>query len=454
MTPRLRFAPSPTGPVHIGNVHTAVFSWVLARAWKGDFILRIEDTDEARNTPEATQLLFDALTWIGIDWDEGPDVGGDYAPYVQSERRHFHQQAIAQLLAGDHAYYSHDPDSPVTSEDRPLRLRMPRTGKTIVQDAIHGPIELDNARYDDPVIVRSSGQPLYHLAAIVDDHDMGITHVVRGEEFISSTPIHMQLYKALGWTEPVWIHLPLILNMQGQKLKKRDPEGGYLIQDFQAAGYLPQAVFNYLLLLGWMPDNDQEILDKWEVRQQFRLQRLSLKPPTFDWDKLNWVNRQYILKLSAPQLAALLRPFLEDAYGELPVAHDWLVRLTAVLRDRLSKLEDAIELAEWAFIDELNYSQSAREALQTPSARPVLTRLVAELAAIVLLDEQTADSILKSLRQTFQQSEGWGAAKIFHPVRAALTGNTDGPPLPGVMSIIGKARCLQRISHALKISVQ
>ena len=380
MVPRLRFAPSPTGPVHVGNVHTAVFCWALSRALKGDFIIRIEDTDAERNTPEATQMLFDALTWIGLDWDEGPDVGGEFEPYVQSQRRPFHQRITEKLVSEGHAYYGDNPNQSASASGNPLRLKMPKTGETILNDALRGEIRFDNGRLQDPVIVRSNGDPLYHLATVTDDHDMGITHVVRGEDWIPSTPIHIQLYKVLSWPEPVWVHLPLILNRRGQKLKKRDPEGGYLMSDFQAAGYLPAALFNYLLLLGGTPDNGQEIVDKWMVRQQFRLERLSPSPSTFDWDKLNWMNRQYMQRLSDEKLAGLIRPFLEDVYDELPMQNEWLVRVTAAIREGLHKLEDAVEAAEWALADNFELSNDARAALHGESARAVLTRLVAELA--------------------------------------------------------------------------
>lgn len=451
MVARLRFAPSPTGPVHVGNVHTAVFCWALSRALKGDFIIRLDDTDAERNTPEATQLMFEALSWLGLDWDEGPDLGGEFEPYVQSQRRPFHQRVIKKLVDEGHAYYGDDPAQPAAAAGNPLRLKMPKTGETILHDAIRGEIRFDNGRLQDPVIVRSKGTPLYHLATVTDDHDMGISHVVRGEDWISSSPIHIQLYKAMGWDEPVWVHLPLILNRRGQKLKKRDPEGGYLMSDFQEAGYLPAALFNYLLLLGWTPDNGREIVDKWEVRQQFRLERLSPSPSTFDWDKLNWVNRQYMQRHSNEKLAELLRPFLEDVYDNLPMQNEWLVRLTAVIRDELSKLEDAVDAAEWAFADNFELSDDAQSALHSESAHPVLARLVAELAHVVLLDEVTAQSILQGLRQTFKESSGWNPPAVFHPIRAALTGQTGGPPLAEIMAILGKNRTLQRIANALRL---
>ncbi len=450
MVPRFRFAPSPTGTPHIGNLHTALFSWALARAMDGDFILRIEDTDPARNTPQSAQLMMDALTWLGIDWDEGPDIGGEYGPYTQSERSVSHTQAFQQLLDTNHAYYGDDPEHPASPDNAPLRLRMPRAGESIVRDAIRGEIRIDNTTLSDPVLVRSNGRSLYHLASMTDDHNMGITHVVRGEEWISTTPYHIHLYKAMGWDEPVWIHLPLILNQRGQKLKKRDPEGGYLITDFQEAGYLPQALFNYLLLLGWAPDNAQEILDKWQVRQQFRLERLSAANATFDWDKLNWVNQQYLNKMSNRELAEAIRPFLEDAYDHIPTASGWLERLTGSIRSNLIKLEDAIDLAEWALSDDFEMHTDGHAALIAQAAHPVLIRMVAELASIVLLDQQTAHSILNKLRTDFKAMHGWDAPQILHPIRAALTGSTSGPPLPEIMSIIGKERSLQRLANALR----
>lgn len=447
--PRFRFAPSPTGIPHIGNLHTALFSWALARAAGGDFILRIEDTDTARNNPQATQQILDALAWLGLEWDEGPGVGGEYGPYIQSQRHPFHQKVIQQLLAGDHAYYGDDPEHPGSPTGNPLRLRMPRTGETILQDALRGEIRFDNGRFqEDPVLVRADGRSLYHLAAMSDDHDMGITHVVRGDDWISTSPIHIQLYKAMGWQEPVWIHLPLILNKQGEKLKKRDPEGGYLITDFQEAGYLPEAVFNYLLLLGWAPDNAQEIVSKWDVRQQFRLERLGTSPSVFDWDKLKWVNRQYLQKLSDGALAEMIRPFLEDVYDFVPSVTAWLVKLTAVIRSQLDKLEDAIPAAEWALSDTITYSENGRKTL-TPSAKPVLIRLVAEIAAVVLLDDHTAHAILHKLRQDFA-AQGWKTADILQPIRTSLTGHPSGPPLADMMGLLGKERVLQRLGGALQ----
>ncbi len=452
MTPaRFRFAPSPTGIPHVGNLHTATFCWALARALGGDFLIRVEDTDPARNTPEAIALMLEALEWLGLDWDEGPDIGGPFAPYIQSQRIEQHYQVIEQLLEAGAAYYGDDPNHPAIPAGNPLRLRMPRTDRTIVHDAIRGEIVFDNSRWsDDPIIARSDGRPLYHLAAMVDDHDMGITHVVRGEDWIPSAPYHVQLYQAMGWPEPVWVHLPLILNKRGEKLKKRDPEGGYLISDFQEAGYLPQALFNYLLLLGWSPDGEEELIDKQQLRRQFRLERLSASPAIFDWDKLNWVNRRYLQRLSDSELAGLLRPMLEDNYGSLWGNEEWLVSLAGTIRDDLVRLSDAVKLAEWAIAASVEPDAEAREALATPEARPVLTELVAELAQVVLLDTLTADSILRGMRARWKQRAGWGPRQVYSPIRAALIGAVHGPPVAEIMALLGKERCLERVGAVLR----
>lgn len=442
--PRFRFAPSPTGTPHVGNMHTALFCWALARGLGGDFILRIEDTDPERNTPAATRQMLQALQWLGLDWDEGPDIGGDSGPYIQSQRLASHQAVAEALVKRDLAYYGDDPQAPAGSTvNQPLRLRM-TPGRIIVHDLLHGPITFDNSkRREDPVIMRSDGTPLYHLAAMTDDHDMGITHVVRGEEWLSSAAIHVQLYQAMAWAEPVWIHLPLVLNKRGEKLKKRDPEGGYLITDFQEAGYLPEALFNYLLLLGWSP-GEQEIVGRREIRQLFRPERLSPSPSIFDWDKLNWVNRQYLQRYSTEQLLDLLIPYLEAEYGDLP-GRNWLFQLIGLVRDEMIRLADITPLTNWAFAQTVEPDNEAQLALASDPAGPILIQLMAELAHIVLLDSQTAAAILQNLRQ---QNQRWNAKQILWPIRAALTGRVHGPPLPNLMAILGKQRCLERLAAA------
>lgn len=445
MTPRFRFAPSPTGSPHVGTLHTALFSWGLARALDGDVILRIDDTDANRNRTEDVSAMIEALHWLGLDWDEGPDIGGDFGPYVQSQRRERHAAVTALLLERGAAYV----DNSAETDQKPIRLRMPNDGVTIIEDALHGPITFENVNLPDPILVRGDGSPLYHLANAADDHDMGITHVVRGDDWISSAPIQITICQALGWSLPIWVHLPLILNKERKKLSKRDPEGGYLVDDFRNAGYLPQALFNYLLLLGWSPDGTQEIVNKWDVRQQFTIDRLSVAAPIFDWDKLNWFNRQYLKQYSDTELTALLRPILEEAYGALPLSDEWLVQLTRSIRDELVTLEDVVESAEWAF-DPPDLDEAAQQALVAQQTHTVLAQLIAELAAVVILDVATANAILGGLRQHFNHQHNLNARAVLLPIRAALTGKTGGPPLHEVMGLLGKQRCLERLASAIR----
>ena len=451
--PRMRFAPSPTGAPHVGSLHTALFNWALARSVGGDFILRIDDTDAARSAPQLATEMLDALSWLGLDWDEGPDVGGEVGPYVQSQRSARHAEVAQALVGQGDAYYGDDASADADPDaGLALRLRLPESGEVIVDDALRGPIRFNYEQLEDPVIVRSNGSALYHLASVVDDHDMAITHVARGEEWITSTPIHLHLYEVLGWQAPVWVHLPLIRNQQGEKLSKRDERGGYLVRDLQQLGYLPEALFNYLLLLGWAPPGGREIVGKAEVRRQFHLEDLSASPAMFDWDKLNWVNRHYLQQLSDAQLAGLIRPFLEEAYPVENLDDRWLQRLTALIRGDLSRLAEAVEQAQWALSDTFEFSPDAEKALATEAARPVLVRLIAELAHVVLLDEQTAESILQSMQRQFAESYGWQKRQIFWPIRAALTGSVRGPALHEVMGLLGKDACLERAAVLLRAS--
>ena len=433
----------------MGSLRTAIFSWALARSLDGEFLIRIEDTDAARNAPEMARLMLEALEWIGLEWDEGPDIGGPYAPYVQSERLARHQEVAKTLLESGQAYYGDDPEAPAEAGDNPLRLRL-QDKDIVIEDALRGPLTFSMAERPDPVLVRTDGKPLYHLATIVDDHDQAITHVVRGEEWLSSLPIHAYLYRLLGWPEPVWVHLPLVLNQERQRLSKRDPEGGYLVQDFQEAGYLPAALFNYLLLLGWSPDGEQEIISKWEARRQFRLERLNKAAAIFDWDKAKWVNRQYMKKLSNSELAQQIHPHLEDWYESLPASDDWLLRLAALIREEISLFSEAPAAASWAFEAGFEYTDAANKSLSDEAARPVLIRLIAELAQLVLLDTSTADRILKRMRQDFKELAGLSASQVMQPLRAALTGKLDGPPLPEIMALLGSARCMERLASAHK----
>lgn len=434
----------------MGSLHTALFNWALARSLGGDFILRMDDTDATRSSEEFTQEMLGALAWLGLDWDEGPDIGGEFGPYRQSARRARHLEIARTLHRQGDAYYGDDPSQDAGPQvGAPLRLRLP-DGDIIVHDALRGAIRFDEQGREDPVIVRSDGSPLYHLASVVDDYDMAITHVARGEDWLASTPIHVQLYRRLSWQMPVWVHLPLIRDSQGRKLSKRDDDGSYLAHDFQALGYLPQALFNYLLLLGWSPPDRREFLSKADVRRYLQLRDLSASPATFDWDKLNWINRRYLRQPSDAQLATMVRPFLEDVYSDRQVEDRWLERLVALIRDDMTRLSDVVDRSEWALSDTFAFSPDAERALEAAPTRPVLARLVAELAHVVLLDEHTARSILQSMQQAFADSFNWQAREVYWPIRAALTGRVRGPALHEMMALLGKGRCLERAAAILR----
>lgn len=454
--PRFRFAPSPTGRLHVGSLHTALFNWALVRSMGGDLILRIDDTDPARSKPGTIEQIVEDLRWLGLDWDEGPDQGGPYEPYLQSQRRQRHQQVAEQLVQQGDAYYGDDPGAGAgPGPGLPLRLRLPRAGQTVIEDRLRGAIVFENDKLEDPILVRSDGSPLYHLASVVDDHDMAISHVARGEEWIPSTPFHLHLYRNLGWAPPVWIHLPLIRDERGQKLSKRSPQqgsprGGTLVPDFREAGYLPEALFNYLLLLGWSPEGTDEIVNKWQVRRHFDIERLSASPATFDWEKLNWINRHYLQQMSDAELARLIRPHLEDAYGLPDAGEGWLERLAGLIRDDMARLDDAVSQTEWALSEAYGFSLEAEDTLEGEGARAVLVRTVAELAHVVLLDEETARRILEGVRRQFAVSHGWEARQVYWPLRAALTGRVRGPALHEIMALLGKARCMERLASVLR----
>ncbi|RLC83882.1 MAG: glutamate--tRNA ligase, partial [Chloroflexi bacterium] len=319
MTIRVRFAPSPTGQPHIGNIRTVVFNWLFARQHHGKFILRIEDTDRSRYAPNAVKVIKDSLRWLGLDWDEGPDIGGPYGPYVQSQRLEFYREKAEELIEKGWAYRCNctperlerirkeqrarvetpmydghcrelPPDAISPDEPHVIRLKVPREGTTTVHDLLRGDITFENRLIDDQILLKSDGFPTYHLAVVVDDHLMNITHIMRGDDWISSTPKRVLLYQALGWEPPVYAHVPLVLGPDGKKLSKR--HGAVSIADFRKQGYLPDALFNFLALLGWSPGEgeEQEIFSREELLELFDIQHINLASAVFSYDKLDWMN--------------------------------------------------------------------------------------------------------------------------------------------------------------------
>lgn len=451
-TPRFCFALNPTEPLHMANLRTALFSWGLARAMQGEFILRVDDIGQTDQVATAVPQMIDALEWLGLEWDEGPDVGGPYEPYYQSQRQPFYEQTIERLQQLGVVYEAEEAGQQTSNTAaQGLFLRLPSSGTMTITDALRGRIEFSHNQSKDPLLRHGDGSAAPCLTTVCDDHLMRITHVVRSEAWLNRTALHSYLYHLLGWPEPQWIHLPAVVNQAGQMIDMQNKPHGYLLEDLQTAGYLPAAVFNYVILLGWLPDESgREIIRPTAWRRHLQLERLSTTPSKFDWHKLSWLNRHYLAQLSDADLLDRIRPYLEEYYSPLPSSEAWLRQLTHLIRPQLDKLEDAPEAAVWAFDDAFEISAEAAAALTSPAAAAVLTRLIAELAHIVLLDSETAASILKGLQRDFQSEYNWSAEEILPPIRAALTGTIEGPSLPEIMSLLGKARCLSRVGAAFK----
>lgn len=439
----VRFAPSPTGPPHLGSLRTALFDWLLARATGGRFILRIDDTDRSRYQPQAEAQMMEALRWLGLDWDEGPDIGGPHAPYRQSERLTLYHETVERLIEVGAAYRPADAPQVV-------RLRTPRRGRVAFRDALRGEIAFEYARVPrDPVLIKSDGYPTYHLASVVDDHHMGITHVLRGEEWIPSTPLHLLIFAALGWEPPLYVHLPLVVDREGQKLKKRDPRA--LALAYREQGYLPEALMNYLALLGWHPGTEQEVFTPAELVARFSLERLSKSAATFDEGRLRWFCRQHLAALPLGELASRVLPLLRVAYPQAAERSDeWLTWLVALVRDEMSTLGDVITAARFA-LGPLEVSGEARAVLAGEAAQPVLEAFRAGLAALQTSDVVSCAALLKDLRTRFRQSHGWDGRTVMFPIRAALTGSLAGPHLADVVALLGKEESLRRIQQALSL---
>jgi glutamyl-tRNA synthetase len=484
MTVRVRYAPSPTGEPHVGNIRTALFNWLLARHEGGTFILRIEDTDQARIVPGALEAIFDSLRWLGLDWDEGPNVGGLHAPYFQSQRLEHYHRASEQLIASDNAYrcycsperleevraeqmrYKQPPKydrrcrnlSP--GERRELeeqgippvvRFKTPLSGRTTFHDLVRGNVTFENDTLDDFVLLKSDGFPTYHLANVVDDHLMGITHVLRGDEWLSSTPRHVLMYQAFGWQPPVLAHLPMILGPDRAKLSKR--HGDTSILQYRDKGFLPQALFNFLALLGWSLDDKTELISRQDFVRHFSLERIVKNPAIFNMDKLTWMNGVYVRELGLDELTEQLAPFLEErlpADIPRPVDRSYLRRIVPLIQERIKRLDEAAVLTDFFFREgELSYPiedlLGKRFAGQPGQAAEALATVRERITALERWDEEALEGVIRPLAEEL----GLKTGELFGAIRVAVTGRTAAPPLFQTMAVLGRDRCLECLEAAI-----
>jgi glutamyl-tRNA synthetase len=479
MTPRVRFAPSPTGFLHVGGARTALYNWLFARANDGVLILRSDDTDTERNTAEYAADILDSMRWLGLDWDEGIDVGGPHGSYRQSDRLERYQEVADQLVAAGKAYESlvsaeeldrfraqareagqspaydgrFEPDATEAAARRQagvlptVRFRIPRPGETVVDDVVRGDVAFDHTQVDDFVILRSDRTPTYHLASTVDDVDYGITHVVRGEDLLASTPKHILLTEAMGAEPPRYAHLSLLLGPDGKKLSKR--HGHTAIAAYRDEGYLPEALVNYLALLGWNPGEDDTALSLDEMVARFDLETVSKNPAIFDTDKLEWLNGVYIRDLDAAVFAARVLPLIEDDLGRSLGAEEraTLEAIAPLIQERTKLLPEAAGQVRFLF-SEVAYDQGSWDKVMTKDEVPgVLDEAARRLAA---LDAWHTEGIEMTLRAMLEDLE-LGAGKGFQPVRVAVSGSTVSPPLFESLEALGRDRSLQRIGAAREL---
>jgi len=427
---RVRFAPSPTGYLHIGSARTALFNWLFARHERGEFILRIEDTDAARSSGAFLDEILESLEWLGATFDEGP--------YFQAKRLELYREYAQRLIGSGAAYYS----------DNAIIFKIPAK-KAKLNDLVHGEIEFDNTLLGELVIMKSDGFPAYNFACVVDDHDMGITHVIRGDDHIPNTPKQLAVYEALGIAPPLFVHVPLILGPDRSKLSKR--HGAVSIREYREKGYLPQALVNFLVLLGWSPKGNREILSLDELVSAFAISGINKTNAVFDINKLSWLNAQYIKKEDPQKILALAaQRLIEKGYIKKDYDAPWLAKLLKLFQPRIKTLGDLLEQAEFFFKDEIAYDEAAKEAhLKKPGTKEKLLQLKEKLAALEQFDEKSLEDAARNLAAQLNVE----AAALIHPARVALTGRSVSPGLFETIALLGKARALARLDEAIKVAL-
>ena len=485
-TVRVRYAPSPTGSPHIGNIRTAVFDWLFARHSGGKFILRIEDTDKNREVAGGIDEQLAALSWLGLDVDEGYGVGGDFGPYLQSERLDIYAKCANTLIEGGKAYRAYDTaedlarmreeqqkrglppgynrrhryltlDERAEYESDPnrastVRFAVPLEGKTTLHDAVYGDVAVDNRLLEDVVLLKSDGFPTYHFASIVDDHLMEITHVLRGEEWIPSAPIHILLYQAFGWEPPQFVHLPVMMGPDKKKFGKRN--GALAALEYAKEGYLAEAMFNFLALQGWSAKEERDLYSRQELVERFNLEGLINHSPISDPEKLLWYNGQYIRAMPAVELAVRCLPFLRSASLVGAAADDvhleYIAEVIALEQQRIKTLAESPSLAGFFLVDDTDIAYDQKATDKWFSHAGVRNRLTAVSTRLSSLSDFTADeceTAVRAVAEQFQVKTG----DVIHPIRVAISGRTTGPGLFETMSVLGQDRVIARINHALTL---
>ncbi len=477
---RVRYAPSPTGLPHIGNIRTALFNWLFARHHGGKFIVRVEDTDQARLAPGSVEAILDGLRWLEIDWDEGPEVGGPFGPYFQSERLDIYHDLAQRLVSQGNAYHCYcswertdqgtrdrrtsasadcrcrdlsqaeisELRSKTGQESEVIRFAMPKDGTTRVNDLIRGEVEWRNETLNDFIILKSDGFPTYHLAVVADDHLMEISHVMRAEEWLPSTPRHIQLIKALGFEPPQFAHLPMIMGPDRAKLSKR--HGATAIGEYEHDGYLPEAMRNFMVLLGWSLDDKTEIMSTQTIIDNFSLDRVTKSAAIFDQEKLLWVNGMYIRELTPEQLAGRMMPFLErDLPRELlPVDENYLRRIAPLLQERIKRLDEAAGMTSYFFQADQQFDTETlvQKGMDRDMTLSALKTALDELNAADDFQHEKLEAVLQAAGERLSLSR----RQFFGVLRVAATGRAVSPPLFEMMEVLGKDSTVSRVQNALE----
>ena len=472
MSTRTRFAPSPTGFMHIGNLRTAIFEYLVAKHNGGEFILRIEDTDQNRKVEGAIDFIYNTLKLCNMDIDEGPNNAGKYGPYIQSERLDIYKKYAEWLVKEGHAYYCFCTEETLeemrkicdarkvpfmydgrcsnlskeeieekikNGEKYVIRQKMPKYGYSIVHDVVYGDVKVENKILEDQILLKSDGYPTYNFANVVDDHLMGITHVIRGNEYLAQTPKYNLLYEAFGWEAPTYIHVPMVLGSDGNKLSKRNGDASFM--DLYNEGYLPSAIVNYLVLLGWSPKENQELFTMDELIKAFDEKRISNSPATYDIKKLQWFNQKYIKNLKDDEYLKFIRPFLTHDVSDK--SEEWINKLLLIYKDHLSYGKEIDELVNIFFNDEINISKENEEFLNSDEIIPTVINAYRE--EISNLDDWTIENLAEVINKVKEKTGAKGKL-LYMPIRIKISGVEHGPELPDELYLIGKKKVIERLS--------